>query len=254
MSKPTSNKKRFPRFILWIFSTFLTVLLAMLLANLLEAKPEIGYIKTDDMLVSIGPSLLQDNLTLDIRGLSYKGSSYNSLRVIRYTFENDSTESIDQSSVFYFLGQDDINTYLSSADAVVDVTWDDSHMNLSNPLIKRVYDPGFGSGIKIASSFPGKSYLYVTLFLDSGKYPALENDQIEIVPEAGSTVKEKEFPRTYALTLPMLLIIILISAAFWASLWMIINVRQGTYTVGSRIINRILDKLGLPTFIPKDKL
>ncbi|MFC1952604.1 hypothetical protein ACFLWR_00540 [Chloroflexota bacterium] len=252
MSKSVSMR-RFPRFIWWVFSTFLTVLLAILLANLLEDKPEITFAKTDDILVSVGPTTLFKELTMEIEQLSFKGSTYGSIRIIRYTFENISPESINQPSTFYFLSDGNTNIDLSSEDAIVGVAWDDSRMTTSS-LIKRVFDPKFGTGISIISSFPGKSSLNVTLFIDISKYPALEDEDIKIVPEAGFVVKEKVVPRTYALTLPTMLLIVLISAAFWASLWMIINVKQGTYTAGSRIINRILYKLGLPTFIPKDEL
>ncbi len=130
--------------------------------------------------------------------------------------------------------------------AVVDI--------VSTPMVKRTDDSEIGPGFTIVSDFPGKSKLPVALVLNVRDYPNLRNTPIVMESRAGPImVEEKVEPRTYSLTFVTILFIVFISAAVWAVIWTVINVRIfKTYTAGARALDWIFRKMGFPSFLPKD--
>ena len=229
------------------------------MARWLEDDIELSYRQMDDLVAQVGLSQLQEGLTAYIERLQYGTSSYTSLRAVRYLLQNEAAQSLDEPSTFYFIARKDGQTIAIAPDAVVDVRWTPLSQESDGPLLKRTDDSVIGPGFTMVSAFPGKSLIQVTLVLDVDAHPDLAEAQIGMRKKAGqATLTEKtSFPRTYNLSLATLLIVVLVASAvggtIWASLWMIVNIYQGNYTVGARIIDNILYVLFGIEYFPSRK-
>ena len=241
-------KRSLLRLVVFLFSLVLTVVVTFYSARWLGEDIKITYEEINSTEAKIGESELANIMIAEITRLEYQEKAYESIRMIDYVLANNDSRSVKETQQFYFFGMVGEEILRIDSDAVIDIV-STHHMFDYNR------DSGIAPSFTIVAGFEGKSEIPVTLVLNVKDYPHLSDMKIIVEPGPGQIdFAVKKPPRTYRLTFGTILLIVLISAASYSILWMIINVTVfKTHTAGARTFDWIFRKMGLPGFLPKEQ-
>ncbi len=250
ISQPHPCVSKTMKTLLYVLGVIFPILAAYYLHVWLAGNVPLGYFGLRDVVVCKGQAEVERDVTLVVDKVYYKTQSFDKLRIVRFLISNRGTRSLAKGAEFCFVAKEPTIIPVSAVVAVTTKPIEDCDSVI---LSEQKFFDGVGPGFIFRSAFPGEAKLEVQLVLDVGISQKLENVAIEMKQVASlqpSTLR-KLGETTLTFTLSNFVIWIVLSAAIYGAVWLLINIATGNYSSGARIANWIWKAAFAKGFIPE---
>lgn len=233
----------FAKVVIYILGIFVPAIISYYIALWLQTPINLEYYKaTDDNYGQL--SILDDKLKFTVTKLSYSGSEYNMLRVVKFLIINANSQNLESGAQFFFLVGDGVTPLNPSY--VLDLNFKAFTPQKDPVLISRKDNNTWGTGFVFDSDLPGKSNAEITLVLN-GEVAGILNNEVALkkTPRKKERLQLVTSPDKATLSMKATHFYIWLAsiAALYSTTWLLINIFTGNYSSGAKIVDWILKKV-----------
>ncbi|SDU66767.1 hypothetical protein [Desulfobacula phenolica] len=233
----------FVKVVTYISGIFVPAIISYYIAVWLQSPVNLEYYKATDDNYG-GDSLLDDKLKFSVTKISYMGTEYQTLRVIKFLIVNTNSQNLESGAHFFFLVGNELKPL--NPEHVVDLSFKAFTPQKDPVIINRKDNKDWGTGFTFSSDLPGKSNTEITIVLN-GKNKDLNNKEIVLkkTPRKKERLQLITSPGKATLSMKAMHFYIWLAsvASLYSITWLLINIFTGNYSTGAQIVNWVSKKI-----------